>query len=172
MASLISLFRLFRKESTKHASQVTDPMTNQITLFCLVKGESIDAAFPVEIDQEGTVGSLKKLIRSEMAPDLDSLAAKNLTLWAVSIPTNDDAAVPDFNNLDKRRLRPTWKISKAFPEAVEEDYIHILVEAPAPSPRTESQEVQELREQIMALREEFLKSEYAFELIVKPKQTA
>ena len=47
-------------------------------LFCIVNGES--TPFPVDVDENKTVGDLKKFIKEETEPDLDGVAAHQLTL--------------------------------------------------------------------------------------------
>jgi hypothetical protein len=66
---------------------VTD---KNLTLYCLVDGESTMNAFPVPISSAETVGELKDKIKTKKAPRFDDVAADELSLWRVSIPDDDD----------------------------------------------------------------------------------
>jgi len=108
-------------------------MTNTLTLFCLVDGDS--APFPVEIESTKTVGSLKDSIKLKKTPRFDDVAADELTLWSVSIPVSDDdddeapLYIDNILETDKKKLKATTKLSKVF-GAVPEDTIHIIVQRP------------------------------------------
>jgi len=110
-------------------------MTNTLTLFCLVDGDS--APFPVEIESTKTVGSLKDSIKLKKTPRFDDVAADELTLWSVSIPVSDDdddeapLYIDNILETDKKKLKATTKLSKVF-GAVPEDTIHIIVQRPPP----------------------------------------
>ena len=55
--------------------------------------------------------------------------SKNIDLWNVSIPMDDDAdeRLKNINNLEP--LKPLLQLSEVFPR-VEESHLHILVQAP------------------------------------------
>ncbi|KAF9081347.1 hypothetical protein BGX29_004571, partial [Mortierella sp. GBA35] len=67
---------------------------NLLTLNCLVDGEATTNAFPVEIESFKTIGDLKKLIKTEIPDTFNGVDAKDLTLWSVSIPDDDDDEIP------------------------------------------------------------------------------
>jgi hypothetical protein len=61
------------------------------------------------------------------------VAADRLSLWASSPPIRDDnenglQLIDLQKGIGVRNLRPTWKISKAFPDVPAEEHIHVIVE--------------------------------------------
>ncbi len=105
-------------------------MDTLVSLFCLLCGEATEHAFPVKIAKEETVGDLKKLIKAEKAPDLDTFPADKLTLWSVSITSSDDTAIPEFSRLAKHKLQPVENIGEVFP-SLQKKHIHIIVDVPS-----------------------------------------
>ena len=67
-------------------------MSDTITLLCLVHGESSQHVFPINITKNKLVEHLKQQIHKECHPRFERVEAAELTLWLVSIPTNDDAS--------------------------------------------------------------------------------
>ncbi|RUS21334.1 hypothetical protein BC937DRAFT_92985 [Endogone sp. FLAS-F59071] len=67
-------------------------MSNIVSLFCLVRGESPQRAFKVRISKRNNVSDLKDLIKEKKTPRFNDIAADELTLWKVNIPipTDDD----------------------------------------------------------------------------------
>ncbi|EXX61874.1 hypothetical protein RirG_167110 [Rhizophagus irregularis DAOM 197198w] len=51
-----------------------------ITLLCLVKGNTLANAFPVDINQDQLVGHLKDAIKAKKAPEFDNFPADGLKL--------------------------------------------------------------------------------------------
>jgi Crinkler effector protein N-terminal domain len=111
-----------------------------IIIFCLVHGEPIANAFPVEIPRDGTIGTLKKLIKTEKTPEFNDIAADKLKLWSVNIPIDDTAALEELTALEKlenneekgiQELLPVKKIRKIFPNEPTEEHIHIIIERPS-----------------------------------------
>ncbi|KAI1294265.1 hypothetical protein EDD11_008201, partial [Mortierella claussenii] len=112
---------------------------NQLTLFCLVDGES--TPFPVEIEAAKTIGSLKKAIKDEKAIAFADVDADMLTLWRVSIPVADDDDDDDelpilLNNIpknDKKRLKAVAnKVTEVFGNEPAEKMILVIVQRPPP----------------------------------------
>ncbi|KAI8594210.1 hypothetical protein EDD21DRAFT_422114, partial [Dissophora ornata] len=62
----------------------------QLTLFCLVDGEALDNAFPVSTSSATTVGELKDFIKTKIPDTFNGVDAKDLTLWKVAIPDDDN----------------------------------------------------------------------------------
>jgi hypothetical protein len=58
--------------------------------FCLVKGNALANTFPVDIEKNQLVGHLKKVIKTEKAPEFDHFPADKLKLWNVKIPDDQD----------------------------------------------------------------------------------
>jgi len=105
------------------------------TLSCLVHGEPVENAFTVDIERSKTISYLRELIKEKKAPRFNDVAADELTLWAVSIPDDDTAALEELvleNNKERgvQKLLPLRKISKVFPGKPADEYIHIIVERP------------------------------------------
>ena len=100
------------------------------TLICLVEGESIERAFPVNIEPSDLVGTLKKRIKDEKAIDFQHIDADKLTLFLDdeientydSKPILSDAAV---------RLSPIARVNKYFSIQPKPEQIHIVVRPPA-----------------------------------------
>ncbi|KAF8927286.1 hypothetical protein BGZ47_002237, partial [Haplosporangium gracile] len=106
---------------------------NPLTLFCLIDGEGTSNAFSGKISSTDTVDDLKNLIKSALSPQFDDIAAKDLSLWSVSITDDDnDDEVPILlsNQPEKKKLKATAKVSKVFGTSVPEDTIHIMVQRP------------------------------------------
>ena len=129
-----------------------------ITLLCLVKGNTLANAFPVDIEKDQLVGHLKKAIKAEKSPVFDNFPADELKLWKV--PISDDHVDP-LNNLsleDSDELLAIRKISKYFPDSPPEESIHVIV-SPPESTATSSRE-QELLDRIATLEASLNKSEH------------
>ncbi|KAK5829611.1 hypothetical protein F5H01DRAFT_361520 [Linnemannia elongata] len=105
---------------------------NPLTLFCLVNEEATSNAFPVAIESTMTIGDLKDLIKTKLSPQFDDIAAKDLTLWHVSIPVVPaDKHKPIFlNETDSEELSPTDDVSDVFPKAPPKRMIHIIIQRP------------------------------------------
>ncbi|KAF9405452.1 hypothetical protein BGZ76_006572, partial [Entomortierella beljakovae] len=71
-------------------------MTNEITLFCIVDGDS--TAFPIDLAVSKTVGHLKDAIKKKKEPRFDDLAADELILYHVSVPSAPKRLIA-LNNL-------------------------------------------------------------------------
>ncbi|KAG9070446.1 hypothetical protein KI688_007982 [Linnemannia hyalina] len=118
-------------------------MAEDLTLFCLIDGQSIFNAFSVEINPRKTIDGLKKFIRNEKTPRFDDVAADELTLWRVSIPDADDDDDDDGENLpilpdnipnkDRKKLKATRELSDVFREEPAKRTIHIIVQRPPPA---------------------------------------
>jgi Crinkler effector protein N-terminal domain len=109
-------------------------MTDIVTLFCLVEGESTANAFTIKIPPTNTIDDLKKLIKKGKSPKFDDIAADKLKLWSVSIPADDANTLKNLvleNNKDNgvQELLPMDDIADVFP-APPKKYIHIIVERP------------------------------------------
>ncbi|KAF9343793.1 hypothetical protein BGX26_005195 [Mortierella sp. AD094] len=129
-------------------------MTDRLTLFCLVNGESTSNAFSVKVSSADTVDDLKNLIKTKKTPEFDDIAADKITLWDVSIPViddSDDSAITLDSFNVKKKLLPTTRLRKLFPEGSEDDVINIIVQRP---PRAKD-----------------LDSEITFKLIIKGEKS-
>ncbi|KAG0036954.1 hypothetical protein BGZ82_003403 [Podila clonocystis] len=90
---------------------------NNLTLFRLTDGDPTSIAFPVSIPSTDTVGTLKKLFKTEKSPEFDDVAADKLTLWRISIPIIDNNESPILLDIltDKKKLLPRTYISACLP---------------------------------------------------------
>ncbi|KAF9554275.1 hypothetical protein EC968_009721, partial [Mortierella alpina] len=110
---------------------------NLLTLFCLVDGEPTFNAFPVGIESSKTIGDLKELIKTALSPQFDDIAAKDLTIWSVSIPDDDDdeeipIMLDNVSSKDKKKLRATRGLLEVFPVKPSKNTIHVIVQRPPP----------------------------------------
>src|SRR6266496_5429600 len=129
-----------------------------ITLLCLVKGNTLANAFPVDIDKDQLVGHLKKVIKAEKAPEFDNFPADKLRLWKVTIPGDRDDQLRNLILQDSDELLAIRKISKYFPDSPLEEHIHVLV-SPPETTATSSRE-QELLDQVASLQALLKKTTY------------
>ena len=128
-----------------------------ITLLCLVKGNTTANAFPVHIDGNSLVGDLKKVIREEIDVPAN-FKAKDLKVWKVTIPGDQDDQLRNLILQDSDELLAIRKFSKYFSDLPLEEHIYVLVEPPV-STTTLSRE-QELLDRIVLLEESLNKSVY------------
>ncbi|KAG9067165.1 hypothetical protein KI688_011946 [Linnemannia hyalina] len=111
-------------------------MADDLTLFCLVDGESTLNAFSVEIDPSKTVDGLKDRIRAKTPDTFTGVDAKDLILWKVSIKDDDDGdddvtiVLDSVPGSEKKKLRATRELSDVFKETPPKKTIHIIVERP------------------------------------------
>jgi hypothetical protein len=116
--------------SSSHPSFPSITMSSTITLICLVHGDRVRRAFPVDVDKSKTIGHLKKLIKQELPNSFCDVDAKELALWKVSIPSNDADALRDFDADEDEELDPTLGIEDYFQVVPSKGYIHIIIERP------------------------------------------
>src|SRR5690349_13760495 len=104
-------------------------MTDDLTPICLVAGEPSSNAFSVKASSALIVDELKNLIKTALSPQFDDIAAKDLTLWRVTIPDDDDDDLPIlFDSVsEKKKLKATTKLLKVFETELPDDTIHIIV---------------------------------------------
>lgn len=109
-------------------------MSDTIKLFCLVYGDIPSKhAFSIKIPNTDNIDELKKLIRKEKSPELDTFAADKLELWKVNIPVSELATLDkNFDNkyIEKERLFPFSDIEDIFPNPPDRKHLHIIVQTP------------------------------------------
>ena len=107
-----------------------------LNLFCVVfPCNPPEHLFPVSIDANETVGTLKKAIKLENEHRFSNIDAYELTVYKVLIPDDDGLALTlDNLRLDDHaaatKLRSTQKLSVVFSNGVEDGHLHILVQLP------------------------------------------
>jgi len=118
-------------------------MNDTLTLFCLVNGDvPTDRVFSVKILRTNTVDELKKLIKTEKSPEFDDIVADSLMLWKVDICMDELEEFDPVNELETHgeMLSPMRRISKVFPDGVEDEHLHIIVVRPVVETSEELQE--------------------------------
>ncbi|KAG0167291.1 hypothetical protein DFQ30_006200, partial [Apophysomyces sp. BC1015] len=100
-------------------------------LFCLIDGELLKNAFPVEIDSTSTVGHLKDAIKLKKSNFFKDVDADNLTLWLVKIPEDKEGSAIKLGELDEKEelTRPRKTMTALFPTPPDE-LTYILVQRP------------------------------------------
>src|ERR1044072_4108917 len=101
-----------------------------ITLLCLVKGNILANAFPVDIEKDQLVGHLKDAIKAKNQNDFAGVDAVKLKLWNVKIPDDRDDLLSRLTLNDGDELLATKKISKYFPDSPLEEHTHVIVKLP------------------------------------------
>ena len=61
-----------------------------VTRFCFIQGSTVDQPFFIHIDERRSIDDLKKVVKKELSPTLDNLAAAELSLYCVSVPDEGD----------------------------------------------------------------------------------
>ncbi|KAF8929588.1 hypothetical protein BGZ58_008849, partial [Dissophora ornata] len=75
---------------------------DHLSLFCLIDGDGISGAFPLDILPAESIGYLKKLIKAEQAPVFDDIPVSELTLWLVKIPEDKEDYPVTVDALDAK----------------------------------------------------------------------
>jgi len=108
------------------------------TIFCIVIGG--DSIFPIEIENNKTVGHLKNMIKEAQKPELDHIPASRLTLHQVSIPADKDFAGTANQLLlaepTLEALNPTIELSELYKTMPPKKTVHIFVRVPETSKYT------------------------------------
>ncbi|KAF9127204.1 hypothetical protein BG015_004577 [Linnemannia schmuckeri] len=111
-------------------------MTNKnLTLFCIVEGESMSHAFKLKkIPLSDDVDDLKDAIKAKKPNDFSDVDANKLTLWRVSIPKIKQSSPITIDALDdKTELdEPRTRLSQVFSKPLD-DNTYILVQRPPPA---------------------------------------
>ncbi|GBB92721.1 hypothetical protein RclHR1_20480003 [Rhizophagus clarus] len=139
-----------------------------ITLLCLVKGNTLANAFPIDVNKDQLVGHLKKVIKAEKQNDFAGIDADRLKLWKKEIPDDQDDLLSNLTLNDGDELLATREIGDYWTEKPPKRNIHVIVEPPEST--TTSSEVLELREQLASLQALLNKSTHDFDVVVHPKR--
>jgi hypothetical protein len=102
-----------------------------LSINCLLLGSDSSEVFTVEILKTKNVSILKRLIKEQQSPRLNHVAASELTVWKVSLPADTitpELTVDDVEACEK--LRSVKKISSIFGDALGDEHVQILVQAP------------------------------------------
>src|SRR6266498_3213836 len=110
---------------------------------CLILGENTRKTFPIkEINTNNTVGELRDEIRLKNPQRFTSIDAKDLILWRVDIPDEENEKTQLLNtkpskiNIKKdlegaEMISTTKNLDYYFPEIPKNGHIHIIVQPPA-----------------------------------------
>jgi hypothetical protein len=102
-----------------------------LSINCLLLGSDSSEVFTVEILKTKNVSILKRLIKEELSHRLSHVDASELTVWKVSLPADTitpELTVDDVEACEK--LRSVKKISSIFGDALGDEHVQILVQAP------------------------------------------
>jgi hypothetical protein len=102
-----------------------------LSLNCFILGGDSSEVFTVKIPKTDNVSILKRLIKEEQSPRFNDVVASTLTTWKVSLPV--DAITPEFtvDGVEPcEKLQSVKKISSIFGEALVDEHVHVLVQAP------------------------------------------
>ena len=101
-----------------------------ITLLCLVKGNTLANAFPVDINKDQLVGHLKKVIKAEKQNDFAGIDADRLKLWKVTIPGDQDDQLRNLILQDNEELSAINDIGDYWTTSPPKKHIHVIVKLP------------------------------------------
>ncbi|KAG0279392.1 hypothetical protein BGZ97_009580, partial [Linnemannia gamsii] len=116
---------------------------NHLTLFCLVEGETISKNFSVKPTlADTTIDDLRQRIRTENPNTFIGLDAKDLTLWSVSIPDDDDGMIPVLLNsiIVKERLKASRDLSDVWEKQPAKGFIHVFIQRTPPAAKRDREE--------------------------------
>ncbi|KAF9278342.1 hypothetical protein BGZ68_008626, partial [Mortierella alpina] len=105
-----------------------------ITLRCVIDGESSSKSFEVSLPLTADVGDLKYAIGDKTSPQFGFSAAYRIILWKVLIPLpqdyNDTASrvcLDEILKKEKKLLeRPSRKVSSVFGGQPDDNTIHVV----------------------------------------------
>ena len=100
-----------------------------ITLLCLVKGNTLANAFPVDINKDQLVGHLKEAIKEKIDVPAN-FKAKDLKVWKVSIPGDQDDQLRNLILQDSDELLAINDIGDYWPTSPPKKHIHVIVKLP------------------------------------------
>ena len=98
-----------------------------ITLFCLIKGNTFEKAFSVKLSRDEPISELKDAIKAKNPQTFANVDTKDIKLWKVSIPGDQDDQLRNLILQDSDELLAIRKISKYFSDSPLEEHIHIIV---------------------------------------------
>jgi hypothetical protein len=111
-----------------HTRTMSEPT---LSINCLLLGIDSSEVFTVKIPKTENVSILKDLIKEKQSPRLNHVDASELTVWKVSLPVDTitpELTVDDVESCQK--LHSVKKISLTFGDALADEHVHILVQAP------------------------------------------
>lgn len=108
----------------------------KIKLFSFLDGGDIDKPFPIDVDKAQTIGDLKSLVKNELRPVLDNIAAAKLAAYKVKVPAGDpmklQRAIDDIDPMADR-LSPWDAVGEIFCPLAPK-HVHLIIRTPSNSP--------------------------------------
>ena len=101
-----------------------------ITLLCLVKGNKTTNAFAVDIDSGKLVSHLKDVIKEKNTQTFANVDAKDIKLWKVKIPGDQDDQLRNLNLKDSEELLAINDIGDYWPTTPPKKHIHVIIKLP------------------------------------------
>jgi len=105
-------------------------MPDELSLNCIVVGDTPDHIFPVKIASTECIGALKDAIKEKRTKFFEQVDATSLRISKVSLPIDENfrSDIEAFCS-GKELQHPTTRISKVFSDLLDEE-VHVLVRAP------------------------------------------
>ncbi|CAB4422607.1 unnamed protein product [Rhizophagus irregularis] len=152
-----------KEEESKKKWKAVEELKKEETLWCLVDGDTLSSAFPVDIEPNKTIGHLKDSVRRKIGVP-DNVKAKDIELWRVNVPFEEFKENSILlNNIEvKEKLFPTVKISSVFDDEISELKFHFIVKVPANIegyilPELESNDIISKRQKLLNEKDENVK---------------
>ncbi|KAG1786298.1 uncharacterized protein HD556DRAFT_1445184 [Suillus plorans] len=103
-----------------------------INLNCLVFGDHPWYIFPIKIVSTEIVGDLKNLIKEKNKHEFDAVDAKDLELWKVDLPVDDNfernlKIVNELELSHKQSLSPVDGMFEVFDSPPRHKHLHIII---------------------------------------------
>jgi len=105
-------------------------MSNLVSLFCLVHGDSFNGVFIVKIERQEPVAALKELIIIKGPSSLKDMRAPDLKLWKWNKSSDE---VEDSDLDDRKALDPRNTVNDVFNGSILlPGCTHIIIKTPEP----------------------------------------
>ncbi|GBC53122.2 uncharacterized protein OCT59_030178 [Rhizophagus irregularis] len=101
-----------------------------IRLFCLVKGDTFENAFLVDVEKDQPVVHLKDAIKAKKPNDFAGVDADKLKLWKVEIGGDQDDQLENLELNDSDKLSALDDIKDYWPTSPPKKHIHIIIKLP------------------------------------------
>jgi hypothetical protein len=110
-------------------------MAMSLSLNCLILGDTQERMITPEVDNTKSATKLKELIKEKYTHKLDHIDASDLTLWMVNLNLDELGDEPVHVDLAtcKKLSPPRLPLSSFFKGSVDDQYLHVVVEAPGTS---------------------------------------
>ncbi|GBB88950.1 hypothetical protein RclHR1_15570010 [Rhizophagus clarus] len=133
-----------------------------VIIYTLMK----DNVAILDVDIE-FISKLKEAIKAKNSQTFTNVDAKDIKLWKVPISVDHVNLLNNLSLEDGEELLAINEIGDYWTEKLPKKHIHVIV---SPPEATATSEVLKLREEVASLKKKLSKSEYEFDIIVKPKQ--